>query len=133
MKKYAKIRKKSCRIYPALNNNQVGRDKHKEGDNFMSLVDTIKEIRGLLSALTIDLEKAANGNKAASQRVRTGTIKLEKSAKKYRKESIKAEKSGSFKKPSAAKKAAKPKAAKAAKVVKKAAPPAKAKKPAKRK
>ncbi len=71
----------------------------------MSLQDTIKEVRGQLAALTIDLEKAANGNKAASQRVRTGTIKLEKAAKKYRKESIKAEKSGSFKKPHAAKKA----------------------------
>jgi hypothetical protein len=71
----------------------------------MSLQDTIKEVRGQLAALTIDLEKAANGNKAASQRVRTGTIKLEKIAKKYRKESIKAEKSGSFKKPSAAKRA----------------------------
>jgi hypothetical protein len=64
--------------------------------------------------LTIDLEKAANGNKAASQRVRTGTVRLEKTAKKYRKESIKAEKSGSFKKP-AAKKPAKAKPAKKAK------------------
>ena len=71
----------------------------------MSLQDTIKEVRGLLAALTIDLEKAANGNKAASQRVRTGTIKLEKSAKKFRKESIKAEKAGTFKKPHAVKKA----------------------------
>jgi hypothetical protein len=80
----------------------------------MSLQDTIKEVRHLLAHLTIDLEKAANGNKAASQRVRTGTVKLEKTAKKYRKESIKAEKSGSFKKP-AAKKPAKAKPAKKAK------------------
>jgi hypothetical protein len=72
----------------------------------MSLQDTIKEVRGYLAALTVDLEKAANGNKAASQRVRTGTIKLEKAAKKFRKESIKAEKSGTFKKPHAAKKPA---------------------------
>lgn len=84
----------------------------------MSLQDTIKEVRTLLANLTIDLEKAANGNKAASQRVRTGTVKLEKTAKKYRKESIKAEKSGTFKKP-AAKKPAK------AKPMKKAKAPAK--------
>lgn len=70
----------------------------------MAFQETVKEIRALLAALTLDLEKAANGNKAASQRVRTGTIKLEKSAKKYRKESIKAEKSGAFKKQSAARK-----------------------------
>ncbi len=72
----------------------------------MALQDTIKEVRSLLCGLTIDIEKAANGNKAASQRVRTCTVRLEKVAKRYRKESIKAEKSGSFKKPSA-KKAAK--------------------------
>jgi hypothetical protein len=80
----------------------------------MALHDTIKEVRSLLAGLTIDIEKAANGNKAASQRVRTGTIKLEKSAKRYRKESIKAEKTGAFKKP-AAKKAVKEKPAKKAK------------------
>ena len=74
----------------------------------MALQDTIKEVRSLLSGLTIDIEKAANGNKAASQRVRTATVKLEKVAKRYRKESIKAEKSGTFKKP-AAKKVAKAK------------------------
>jgi hypothetical protein len=69
----------------------------------MSIVETIKEIRHILAALTIDLEKAAHGNKAASQRVRTGTIKLEKGAKKYRKESIKAEKApGGLKKAAAA-------------------------------
>jgi hypothetical protein len=96
----------------------------------MSLVDTIKEMRALLAALTTDLEKAANGNKAASQRVRTGTIKLEKNAKRYRKESIKAEKSGSFKKPSAKKAATKAKPAKVAPKAKKPAP--KAKLPAKR-
>lgn len=81
----------------------------------MAFQDTVKEIRSLLAGLTIDIEKAANGNKAASQRVRTGTIKLEKAAKRYRKESIKAEKTGSFKKPSA-KKAAKAKPVKKAKV-----------------
>ena len=69
----------------------------------MALQDTVKEVRSLLARLTIDIEKAANGNKAASQRVRTGTVSLEKVGKKYRKESIRAEKSGSFKRPKAAK------------------------------
>lgn len=94
----------------------------------MSIVETIKEIRHILVALTIDLEKAAHGNKAASQRVRTGTIKLEKSAKKFRKESIKAEKSpGGLKKAAAA--AALKKVSKPEKEAKehKAAPKAKAK------
>ena len=91
----------------------------------MSIVETIKEMRHQLVHLATDLEKAANGNKAASQRVRTGTIKLEKDAKKFRKESIKAEKSpGGLKKAAAA--AALKKPGKPEKVVK-VAPKAKAK------
>lgn len=58
----------------------------------MALKDTIKHMRDLLHNITHDLEKAEGGNKAASQRVRTGTVKLEKVAKHYRKESIKSEK-----------------------------------------
>ena len=58
----------------------------------MALKDTIKHMRDLLDQITGDLPKAENGNKAASQRVRTGTVRLEKTAKKYRKESIVAEK-----------------------------------------
>lgn len=49
-------------------------------------------MRDLLSGIVHDLEKADGGNKAASQRVRTGSVKLEKLAKMYRKESIKSEK-----------------------------------------
>lgn len=68
----------------------------------MSLKDTHKTMKELLSNITYDLEKAENGNKAASQRVRTGTVRLEKLAKLYRKESIASEKktksSGSQKK-----------------------------------
>ncbi len=79
----------------------------------MALGHTIQEMRDLLCAISVDLEKASGGNKAAAQRVRTGTIKLEKVAKKFRKESINAEKSGvSMKKPAAKKAAAKPKAVK---------------------
>lgn len=58
----------------------------------MALKDTMKHLKDLLSAITHDLDKADGGNKAASQRVRTGTVKLEKIAKHYRKESIKSEK-----------------------------------------
>lgn len=59
----------------------------------MALKDTIKHMRDLLSQITHDIEKSDGGNKAASQRVRTGTVRLEKLAKLYRKESIKTEKS----------------------------------------
>lgn len=58
----------------------------------MALKDTIKHMRELLHQITTDLLKSENGNKAASQRVRTGTVKLEKVGKLYRKESIKNEK-----------------------------------------
>ena len=96
----------------------------------MALKDTFKHMRDLLSQITHDLEKADGGNKAASQRVRTGTVKLEKIAKAYRKESIKAEKATKGqRKP--AKKAAKPKAHKAAAKAHKPAHHAKAKPKAK--
>lgn len=58
----------------------------------MSIKDTYKHLRELLSNVMADLEKSDNGNKAASQRVRTGTVKLEKIAKVFRKESISHEK-----------------------------------------
>lgn len=78
----------------------------------MALKDTTKHMRDLLNHIIADLEKADNGNKAASQRVRTGTVKLEKIAKLFRKESIKTEKSSKgTRKSSGAKKAAPKKAA----------------------
>lgn len=58
----------------------------------MALKDTVNTMRKGLEDLCRDLEKANGGNKAASQRVRTGTIKLAKIAKVYRKESLLAEK-----------------------------------------
>lgn len=58
----------------------------------MALKDTIEHVRSLLLDLIKDLDKATRGNKAAAQRVRTRTIKLEKVAKLYRKESIAHEK-----------------------------------------
>lgn len=93
----------------------------------MAFHDTVKTMRELLVGLSIDLEKAVGGNKAASQRVRTGTIKLEKSAKKYRKESIIAEKASVGKK-KAPKKAAPKKAVKVVKPAKVVKVKAKAKK-----
>ncbi len=58
----------------------------------MAFKDTIKKMKDLLVQIATDVEKAVGGNKAASQRVRTGTVKLEKVGKQYRKESIVAEK-----------------------------------------
>lgn len=55
----------------------------------------IKEMHFLLDNISLDLHKAEHGNKAASQRVRTGTVRLEKIAKMYRKESVHHEKKSS--------------------------------------
>lgn len=101
----------------------------------MSLKDTFKHMKELLCNITADLEKSENGNKAASQRVRTGTVRLEKVAKLFRKESISSEKKNkgqkkptSTKAPAAkAKTAAASKAKAAPSKATKAAAPAKAK------
>jgi hypothetical protein len=78
----------------------------------MSLKDTYKHLRELLTNIVLDLDKSENGNKAASQRVRTGTVKLEKIAKMFRKESISSEKKNKGqKKPSKAPSPSKSKAA----------------------
>lgn len=97
----------------------------------MALHGTINTLKDLLGKITQDLHKAEGGNKAASQRVRTMTVRLEKIAKAYRKESISNEKSSK-----GSKKPAKKSAAKHAKSAKPAAKHAKtatkhvAKKPA---
>lgn len=93
----------------------------------MSIKDTYKHLKELVAHITADLEKSENGNKAASQRVRTGTVKLEKVAKLFRKESIAHEK-----KTKGQKKPAKAASAKkhSSKSIKHA--PAKAKSPAKK-
>ncbi len=74
----------------------------------MALKDTIKHLRDLLHHITHDLQKAEGGNKAASQRVRTGTVKLEKVAKLYRKESIKTERTTKGTKKASKKSSSKP-------------------------
>ena len=89
----------------------------------MAIKDTVKHLKELLVSTAHDLDKADGGNKAASQRVRTSTVKLEKIAKLYRKESIKHEKQTKGSKKSSAKKAAPKKAVKATKM--KARPKAK--------
>ena len=60
----------------------------------MALKDTVKKMHIMLEEMTSDLKKAERGVKAASQRVRTGTIKFAKLAKQYRKESMVAERGG---------------------------------------
>jgi len=80
----------------------------------MAIKETFKHMKDLLNNITHDLEKAEGGNKAASQRVRTGTVKLEKVAKLYRKESIKTEKLTKGTKKTAKKAAHKPAHAKKA-------------------
>jgi len=69
----------------------------------MALKTTIKKLHNMLAELTHDLTKAEKGNKAASQRVRTGSIQFAKVAKEYRKESVKNEKAAPTKKKKAKK------------------------------
>lgn len=58
----------------------------------MSLTDSMQELGQLFHNLSKDLLKVQRGNKAAAQRIRVGTIKLERVAKLFRKESLTAEK-----------------------------------------
>ena len=79
----------------------------------MALKDTVKKMKRMLMDLAVDLTKASEkGNRAASQRVRTGTIKFAKISKQYRKESVAADKKGSGKKRKKAKKTTRKKVAK---------------------
>ncbi len=64
----------------------------------MALGETVGKLENLLLMLTKDLMKVGRGNKSAAQRVRVGTIQLEKVSKQFRKESVVAEKSGKFRK-----------------------------------
>lgn len=63
----------------------------------MALKDTITTMKKELAEVQHNLLKAEKGNKAAAQRVRTGTLSLAKRAKIFRKESIAAEKKGNGK------------------------------------
>jgi hypothetical protein len=92
----------------------------------MGLEQTVDQLKKYLEIISKDIDKAMKGNKAASQRVRTMTIRFEKTAKLYRKESIKWEKSGAAKALKTAKKSSVKKAAPKKKVVAKKRPVAKA-------
>jgi hypothetical protein len=70
----------------------------------MGLKEIIKSMNFLIENIVKDLKKAERGFKAASQRVRTGTIKLANIAKTYRKESVAEEKKMKKKSPLKAKK-----------------------------
>jgi hypothetical protein len=64
----------------------------------MSLAETMSKLEDLLCNLSKDLGKVTRGNKSAAQRVRVGTLRLEKVGKQFRKESVVAEKSGKLRK-----------------------------------
>jgi Histone H1-like protein Hc1 len=106
-----------------------------QGVTGMALHNTINTLKDLLNKITHDITKAEGGNKAASQRVRTMTVRLEKIAKSYRKESIANEKQNKGSKKSSKKAPVKAKAkaapakaaAKPAAKIKAKAAPAKAK------
>ncbi|HSX13705.1 MAG TPA: hypothetical protein VLE96_04705 [Chlamydiales bacterium] len=70
----------------------------------MALNDTLSQMNSILTTMVMDLTKVIKGNKSAAQRVRVGTIDLEKIAKRFRKESVAAEKNGKNRKKSVAKK-----------------------------
>lgn len=57
----------------------------------MSLSETMGKLENILISVSKDLIKVARGNRAAAQRVRVGTIHLEKVGKQFRKESVAAE------------------------------------------
>jgi len=65
----------------------------------MALKETMHEMEHLLSGVSRDLTKVHCGNKSAAQRVRVKTIRLERLAKMFRRESVAAEKGGKLRKP----------------------------------
>lgn len=60
----------------------------------MSLAETLGLLEDLLQDLGKDLPKVFRGNQSAAQRVRVGTLRLEKLGKLFRKESVAAQKGG---------------------------------------
>lgn len=87
----------------------------------MALKKTVEQMKKLLLEISHDLEKSDRGNRAASQRVRTNTIKFGKVSKEYRKESV-AEGSKGTKKKATKRKTTAKKTAKRKVVAKKKAP-----------
>ena len=58
----------------------------------MALKSTMIDLKEILEEMSKDLDKTEKGNKAAAQRVRTGSIEFAKVAKIFRKESVRHEK-----------------------------------------
>jgi hypothetical protein len=58
----------------------------------MTLKETMQQLDHLLTRVVKDLPKVHRGNKSAAQRIRVGTIKLERVAKLFRRESVAQEK-----------------------------------------
>lgn len=69
----------------------------------MSLSETMGKLEHILVCVAKDLGKVGRGNRAAAQRVRVSTIRLEKIGKQFRKESVAAEKGGKLRKKKAKK------------------------------
>lgn len=67
-------------------------------DGTMALKETMQHLDHILAGVAKDLTKVNRGNKSAAQRVRVGTIKLERVAKLFRRESVAAEKGGKLRK-----------------------------------
>lgn len=63
----------------------------------MALYRTVDQLHRLLAQLAKDLLKVERGNRSAAQRVRVGTLHLQKIGKLFRKESLSAERRGSLK------------------------------------
>ncbi len=66
-------------------------------DRVMALNDTMQRLHHLIEAVAKDLVKVTRGNRSAAQRVRVGTLHLQKWGKLFRKESLHAERRGSLK------------------------------------
>ncbi len=60
-------------------------------DRVMALQDTLHHLQLLIEAVAKDLKKVSRGNRSAAQRVRVGTISLQKVGRLFRKESLHAE------------------------------------------
>ncbi len=58
----------------------------------MTLKETIALLQQQLASIARDLDKSMSGNQSAAQRVRTMTIELAKTAKRYRQESLREQK-----------------------------------------
>ncbi len=64
-------------------------------DRVMALQDTLQRLQLLIEAVAKDLSKVSRGNRSAAQRVRVGTILLQKVGRLFRKESLHAERRSS--------------------------------------